>query len=122
MVRLWIHESMRVFYDRLTDDHDREWLIAFLKEQVKTNFKMNMDNLLAHLCEEGENDVGMKEVRSLLWGDFIDRNAAVKVYQELNDRPALIACMDSFLDDFNAESKKPMNLVLFSRNPVTWLQ
>ena len=30
-IRLWSHECMRVFHDRLTDTEDREWFKALLK-------------------------------------------------------------------------------------------
>lgn len=34
MVRLWTHESLRVFGDRLVDDADREWFLRHLNNMV----------------------------------------------------------------------------------------
>lgn len=36
MVRLWTHESLRVFGDRLVDDSDREWFLEHLNTMVRT--------------------------------------------------------------------------------------
>jgi dynein heavy chain len=47
--RLWVHEVLRVFYDRLVDDHDRDWLLDLIKELTKKYFKQNFDELFAHL-------------------------------------------------------------------------
>jgi len=41
--RLWVHEVLRVFYDRLIDDKDRECLFNEIRKTVNTNFQETFD-------------------------------------------------------------------------------
>lgn len=47
--RLWVHEALRVFYDRLTDATDRDWLLGQLRGSCQSRLGENMDGLLGHL-------------------------------------------------------------------------
>lgn len=49
MVRLFVHEVFRVFYDRLVDDTDRAWLFKLMKDIVKEHFKESFDAVFSHL-------------------------------------------------------------------------
>ena len=40
MARLWIHESSRVFHDRLINDEDRIWFKNLLVELSARNLRM----------------------------------------------------------------------------------
>ncbi len=112
-IRLWAHEVLRVFYDRLVDDKDREWLIKFLKETTRKNFSTDLDGVVAHLLEDGQKEAGPQEFRKLIFGDWGNPADAERVYKELTDAKAMVKVCEGFLDDYNAMSKKPMNLVLF---------
>lgn len=53
LIRLWVHEVYRVFYDRLVDDQDRLQFFDIVKETLNKYFKVNIDKLLGHLAASG---------------------------------------------------------------------
>lgn len=42
-IRLWAHEVMRVFGDRLINDEDRMWMVNALRDTVRAPFAANFD-------------------------------------------------------------------------------
>ena len=40
LARLWINESLRVFYDRLINNEDKKWFTALIMELMLKNFRM----------------------------------------------------------------------------------
>lgn len=49
MIRLFVHEVFRVFYDRLVDDKDREWLFDLMHTIVKNTFDESFEKVFEHL-------------------------------------------------------------------------
>lgn len=99
-IRLWSHECMRVFHDRLIDDSDRKWFKELIGSTVKDVFGGDFNKI------RGPNE-------NLIYADFGNPKAAVKLYCELSDRSSLRTVMNDYLEDYNQMSTKPMNLVLF---------
>ena len=112
-VRLWCHEVMRVFYDRLTDDRDRLWLIELLRERVKTRFGQDFDKICKHLqTDENGDAIGIPQARRLLFGDF-EFPDSKRTYEEMKNPDNVIQVCNTYLEEYNSVSKKPMELVLF---------
>lgn len=49
--RLWVHEVLRVYCDRLVDDEDRNWIYTVLHQICLSNLDESMDKMFAHLAE-----------------------------------------------------------------------
>lgn len=48
LIRLWIHEVYRVFYDRLIDSEDKETFFSIVKERTSDFFKKSVEKV--HIC------------------------------------------------------------------------
>ncbi|XP_073447159.1 dynein axonemal heavy chain 3 isoform X1 [Aquarana catesbeiana] len=111
LIRLWIHEVYRVFYDRLIDPEDRQMFFNMVKETTSNCFKQSVDKVLSHLAPTGK--VVDDNIRSLFFGDYFKPDSDVRVYDEITDLKQLTHVMEYYLDEYNNVSKAPMSLVMF---------
>ena len=115
IIRLWVHEILRVFGDRLIDDTDRLWLLNHVRESTKRIFSVNFDNVFNRLDIDKNGKVEtLDEIRGLMFGSLMSPMGAIKRYEEMKDYNHLLKNCESSLDLYNTSSGKPMDLVLFS--------
>ncbi|KAH9600450.1 Dynein heavy chain AAA lid domain [Trypanosoma melophagium] len=90
VVRLWIHEIMRCFYDRLATHEDRQY---FTEELI-------MDSLTRLIPGQHSHEEYF-EGDPLVWADFLRVGAAERVYEELTDFKKLPTLFGEYQDDYN---------------------
>jgi len=115
-VRLWTHEALRVFADRLTDETDRDWFVGHARRMYHRVFELDFDSEFAHLrAEDSTQAVGSAELRQLFFGNYmVPTDEERRPYAEVRSASATQTAMDQYLQDFNAQSRKPMDLVMFN--------
>ncbi|KNE71129.1 hypothetical protein AMAG_15798 [Allomyces macrogynus ATCC 38327] len=111
VIRLWAHEVMRVFYDRLVDDGDRNWFYEMIQKTTQSAFQVDFHLVLKAYDTNGDGKVDEGEIRSLMFGAFGE--SSKKLYDEIESIDAMTDLVDRALGEFNALSKKQMDLVMF---------
>ncbi|XP_013912660.1 PREDICTED: dynein heavy chain 12, axonemal isoform X1 [Thamnophis sirtalis] len=114
MIRLFVHEVFRVFYDRLVDDADRAWVFKLIKEIVKEHFKEPFDAVFSHL-RQGNAPISEEDLRNLLFGDYMnpDLEGEERIYYEIPNIQMFNDVVELCLDEYNQTHKTRMNLVIF---------
>ncbi|KAL9654899.1 hypothetical protein ABK040_008689 [Willaertia magna] len=116
LLKLWCHESIRVFHDRLVNEQDRETFFKLMEEQLQNNELKNIWELdkedfdfrntifTSLLDDQGEK---FKEVKMNTNKDMFSTNPKVEDISKLH------AVLNSKLEMYN-ESQGRMDLVLFN--------
>nr|XP_042905569.1 dynein axonemal heavy chain 7 isoform X2 [Parasteatoda tepidariorum] len=115
LTRLWVHEVYRVFYDRLTDKEDCDWLFQQTRETMEIQFKENFNSLFKHLCSSADWKVCDDDMRNLMFGTFMQYEEPVsdRRYNEVTSVEDFQTVANKCLEEYNSISKSPMNMVIF---------
>ena len=113
LIRLWSHETLRVFHDRLVNDEDRMWFFSFLKQMVDRHTGQKFDKVFAAWDFDKNGTVDIVELRRLMFASFMDGSGAEGKYAEVKDVDALQRLVTEQLVEYNQSGKMRMDLVLF---------
>ena len=102
MVRLWCHENLRVFGDRLINSGDLHILMEALKERVKENFNLDPNEVFAR--------------ERLIFGHFLNQNLPEdqRIYEEVKNTADMMKIVNEYLEGYNDRyPKRQMKLIMF---------
>jgi dynein heavy chain, axonemal len=100
IMKLWSHEVLRVFHDRLNSFEDRDLFKGYLNEQLQQQFQLDYKE---HCMTNGED---------ACFVDFLNEN--MKVYEEVTNFDRLREFLMDKLENYNVQPKLiKMDLVLF---------
>jgi len=104
LARLWLHECMRVFHDRLVNMQDRRWFTTQLVGLASTVSGSAIDH-----------DTVMYGKNPILFVDFLrpPDDDGTPIYEEARDFGKVVKILNDSLEDYNITHAKKMELVFF---------
>ncbi|CAM6123467.1 unnamed protein product [Calypogeia fissa] len=102
MIRLWRNECLRIFYDRLINDKDKD------------TFTSKMSEILASKFSERPSAINYISKNPIIYGDFRNclKPTEPRLYEDIGDFEFMKPHFEEVLDEYNITNKK-MNLVMF---------
>ncbi|XP_049610508.1 dynein axonemal heavy chain 12-like [Syngnathus scovelli] len=113
MIRLFVHEVFRVFYDRLVDDKDRAWFYQLMTKILKDHFNEGFNLVFDHL-KQGRLLVE-QDLQNLLFGDYMnpDLEPEERLYAEVPSVESFAEVVEACMVEYNQMNKSRMYLVIF---------
>ncbi|XP_078532463.1 dynein axonemal heavy chain 6-like [Lissotriton helveticus] len=100
--RLFCHECLRVFHDRLINTEDKQYYLAMLSEMSSKHFAIQI----------GPEYFVTKPI---IFGDFMKLGTpkSERIYEDLTDMEKIKTILQDYLDDYNMTYSKETKLVFF---------
>ncbi|CAG5048847.1 unnamed protein product [Parnassius apollo] len=113
-IRIWVHEIMRVFYDRLVDEIDRTWFFDILKYSTRDFMKDNFESAL-DTYQNDKGNVTQESIKNMMFGCYLDTDSleGERRYEEIPSKESILNIAVSMLAEYNAMHKAKMTIVLF---------
>lgn len=106
--RLWYHETLRVYHDRLVCQKDRSYFFKVLQDVCTRYFNTE------ELDISKSTDENSSRPPILLFGDFMNSvSRERRIYEEIIDIDKLKTTLVERLTDFNIVHNKDMHIIFF---------
>lgn len=112
MRRMWFHEVLRTYSDRLMEKTDKDWLLERIVETAEENMKLPIRELCDKYFENKTQSILDSNLGKMMFCDFTNPKADTRNYLEVQDFEELVNVVESYLVEYN-NMKKPINLIFF---------
>lgn len=111
--KIWCHEIMRVFFDRLINQTDREKAFMKLSSCTKLHFKEKLDELFDDIASDEK--MNFEKMNFLFFGGYFDLDAEIeeRKYEIVSNSNALRTLAYQCYEEYNATHTMKMDVVLF---------
>lgn len=115
IVALWVHETQRVFSDRMNDEADKIWFRQLLNEKLNNVFQTKWTNMLKSRSKDARGQT-VSENENPIFVDFLDgEQDEMAKYRLAPSMEKLRQIVEEGLENYNGEpGARSMNLVFFT--------
>ncbi|XP_034943575.1 dynein heavy chain 12, axonemal [Chelonus insularis] len=112
--RLWVHETLRIFGDRLVDQKDRHWLFLQIKHAVQHSLKESFDTAFNNL-PKFEGQLTEESLEDLIFGNFMNIDVPVidRRYEEVSVMKDFEEIAFQCIEDYNLSHTTKLEIIPF---------
>lgn len=114
--RLWLHEAVRVFSDRLPLAEPAALVAQYVEQACEAHFQTTLYDLFAQMDMVELADVSEMDIHSIFFCDFSDPKSESRSYVEVLDMEHLTQVVKGYVTEYNNMNKRPMHYLTVFRH------